>query len=120
MNLTQPFVVAIMAVILALVACKKEGGANIETSRMERAFAGAEASLKAAADKAVEAVKKADYSAALAELKGLTSNIKLTDAQRQAVNDLIVQIQNALSGEMNKAADGANKTFGDAQKAIGK
>ena len=112
MKTRDSLILLLIAFGLACFGCKKEAGANIETSRVESAFSGAEPSLKATADKAVDAVKKGDYSTAVTELKNLASNAKLTDSQKQAVNDMIAQVQKALS-------EGASKAIGDAKKAIG-
>jgi uncharacterized protein YukE len=76
--------------------------------------------VKAAADKAVEAIKKADYSAATAELQKLLANVKITDEQKKAVNDVLANIQKAIAEMGNKAAGEANKALGDVQKSLGK
>src|SRR5262245_50401161 len=118
MKTTQRFILALMAIALALVGCKKEGSAQVQTSQLESTFAATDSSLKASADKAVAAIKKSDFAGALAELKSLAANAKLTESQKQAVNDVIAQIQKVLSDGINKAADGANKAINDAQKKL--
>jgi len=100
-----------------LLGCKKEGGAvSIDTGAIEKAFSSADSSLKDSAMKAVDAVKRADYAGAIAELKSLASNVKLTDEQKKTVNDIIAQVQKAVTDGMGKAAEGA---MGGAQKALG-
>ena len=113
-----------LGAILALAAffvsgCGKSGG-SVDTAGFEKSFSSAEAAVKDTATKVVEAVKKSNYSGAGSELKQLAANAKVTDEQKKAVNDLLAQVQKALTDLGSKAADGANQAIGDAQKAIGK
>jgi PBP1b-binding outer membrane lipoprotein LpoB len=111
---------SILSAALVLVGCSKSGSAKVDSSPIEKSFAAAESTVKAAADKAVDAIKKADYSAATAELQKLVSNVKLTDEQKKAVTDVLAQIQKAVADMGSKAADEASKALGDAQKSLGK
>lgn len=121
MKITTSIAIALITLSFTLLGCKKEGGAvSIDTGAIEKAFSSADASLKDSAMMAVDAVKKADYAGALAELKSLASNVKLTDEQKKTVTDIVAQVQKALSEGMSKAADGAKDAIGDAQKALGK
>jgi len=113
------FFSALIASVLALTACSKSGG-SVDAGPVEKSFAAAEPALKAAADKAVTAIKSADYSAATAELQKLAANVKLTDEQKKAINDVIAQVQKAVAEMGTKAAGEAGKALGDAQKALGK
>ena len=118
----KTLVCSFLAVLaLAFAGCNKtEGGAAIDTSAIEKSFSSAEASLKDTATKAVEAVKKADYSGALKELQGLAANVKITDEQKSAVNNIVEQVKKAITDLGAKAAEGASKAMGDAQKALPK
>jgi hypothetical protein len=107
------------AAALVLTGCSRSGG-SVDTSPIEKSFASADATLKSAADKAVAAIKGADYSSATAELQKLASNVKLTDEQKKAVNDVVAQVQKAVANLGTKAAGDANKALGDAQKSLGK
>ena len=104
---------------LVLTGCSKSGG-SVDTSSIEKSFASADATLKSAADKAVAAIKGADYSSATAELQKLVGNVKLTDEQKKAVTDVLAQVQKAVANLGTKAAGDANKALGDAQKSLGK
>ena len=109
------------ACAVVLTGCNKSGGtASVDPSPMEKSFATAEASLKSAADTAVTAIKKADYSGALAELQKLAGNAKLTDDQKKAVGDIIEQVKKALADTAEKATGEAKKAVGDIQKSLGK
>ena len=108
-----------IASVLALTACSKSGG-SVDAGPVEKSFTAAEPALKAAADKAVTAIKSADYSAATAELQKLAANVKLTDEQKKTINDVLAQVQKAVAGMGTKAAGEASKAVGDAQKALGK
>jgi len=109
------------ACAMALTGCSKSGGtASVDPSPMEKSFATAEASLKSAADTAVTAIKKADYSGALSELQKLAGNAKLTDDQKKAVSDIIDQVKKAIADAAEKATGDAKKAAGDLQKSLGK
>lgn len=108
----------VMAAILAVVGCKK--GGSVDTSNLEKSFASAEATAKSSADKAVAAIKSADYAGALAELKTLGEKARLTPEQQQAIKDVVAQLQQLVADTANKAAGDANKAADDLQKSLKK
>jgi 23S rRNA G2445 N2-methylase RlmL len=107
-----------MTVTLAMAGCGKQGG--IDTGSLEKSFKSAEGAVQSSADKAVAAVKSADYSGALAELKSLASNAKLTPEQQQTIKDVMAQVEKAISDAASKAAGEANKAMKDVPKALPK
>lgn len=94
--------------------------ATVDPAPIEKSFASAEPDVKSTADKAVAAIKGADYSAAAAELQKLATNAKLTDDQKKAVNNVIAQVQKAVTEAGTKAAGEAGKTVEGLQKSLGK
>jgi len=108
--------VAVMAATLAMVGCTKEG--KVDTAAFEQSFKSAEEALQTSADKVVTAVKGGDYSGALAELKTLASNAKLTPEQQQSVKDMMAQVEKLIADLAGKAADAAGKAVDDASKAV--
>ena len=108
----------ITAAALAVVGCKK--GGSVDTSSLEKNFATAEAAAKSGVDKAVTAIKSADYAGALAELKTLAEKGKLTPEQDQAIKDVMAQLQQLVTDAANKVAGEANKAVGDLQKSLKK
>ena len=122
MKLTTSFLTVAVAFALVLLGCKKDeaGNVSIDTAALEKAFATADPALKDSANKAVDAVKKADFNGALSELKALAANVKLSDEQKKIVNDFVAQVQKALSDGVAKATEGAKQALGDAQKTLGK
>jgi N-acetylglucosamine kinase-like BadF-type ATPase len=105
---------------LAPLGCGKSGSANVDPSPVENSFAGAEDAVKAAAARAVNAVKSADYDLAMAELLKLAADPKLTDSQKKAVAQVLDQLKSAVSDSGKAASDDASKALGDAQKTLGK
>jgi len=106
-----------MAAALLLAGCS--GSSKVDTTALQKSFAPAETALKSSADKAVTAIKNADYKGALDELQKLSANAKLTDDQKKSVSDVIAQVQKVISETAAKAAEGANKAIGDVQKKLG-
>ena len=82
----------------------------MDTSSLEKSFKSTEPATQSAADKAVAAIKSADYAGALTELKALAGKAKLTPEQEQAIKDVMAQVQKAIT-------DAAGKAAGDASKA---
>jgi hypothetical protein len=109
--------VAVLAV--GLLGCGKSGE-SVNPAPLENNFASAEPAAKSSADKAVSAIKASDYPAALVELKTLASNAKLTPAQKQAVDDVLAQIQKAVAGAATKAQGDATKAADDLKKSLPK
>jgi hypothetical protein len=105
---------------LAPLGCGKSSSAGIDPSPVEKSFSGAEDSVKAAATKAVNAVKTADYNAAMAELLKLAADPKLTDSQKKAVAEVLDQLKAAATDSGSSASGEASKALGDAQKTLGK
>lgn len=126
MKINALIVTAVMAITVALVGCSPQSGggggagASIDTASFESTFQAAEATLKASADKAIAAVKGADYSAAIAELKKLAEDVKLTPEQKQAVAGLMEKVQKALTEAAGKATGEATKAMDDVTKALPK
>lgn len=94
--------------------------ASVDTSKLQAAFQSAAPAAKSAADTALSSIKKADYSDALTQLKGLGEKFKLTPEQQKAVNDVIAQVQKMVSSTAAKAASEASKAAGEAGKTLSK
>jgi hypothetical protein len=107
---------AVMAATLAMAGCTKQG--TVDTAAFEQSFKSAEAVLQTSADKVATAVKAGDYSGALAELKTLASNAKLTPEQQQSVKDMMAQVEKLIADLAGKAAEAAGKAADDASKAV--
>ena len=127
MKISAWIVTAVAAMTLALVGCGQQGGgggggggATVDTSSFESTFQAAEATIKASAEKAIAAVKGADYSAAVAELKKLADDAKLTPEQKQAIKDLMEKVQKALADAAGKVTTEASKAVDDVTKALPK
>ena len=118
MKMLKWILTATAAASLMFVGCSKKN--SVDTTPLEKNFASAEAAIKSSADKAVSAIKNADYSGALAELKSLASQAKLTAEQQQAVKDVLAQVQQQITELAGKVSEGAQKAAGDLQKSLGK
>ena len=110
---------AVMAATLALAGCSSKSS-SVDTSKMETSFKSAEPATQSQADKAVATVKSADYAGALTQLQSLASNAKLTPEQKQSLQDVMTQVQQAITDAASKAAGEAGKAATDLQKALKK
>ena len=106
------------ALALTMVGCAKKS--EVDTSKLEKSFATAEPADKGQATKVVDAVKAGDYNAALASLKTLAQQAKLTPEQKSAIEDVTAQVQKALSEAISKAADSSKKAADDLKKSLPK
>jgi hypothetical protein len=91
-----------MALTLAMSGCNKQG--EVDTALFEKRFKSAEATVQTSADKVVTAIKSSDYSGALAELKTLATNAKLTAEQQQVIKDLTSQVEKLVADAASKVA----------------
>ena len=116
-------ILTILAVAtMAFIGCKKsaDGAPSVDTSKFEAAFATADSATKSAADTVVAAVKGADYSGAVTQLKSLGDKFKLTDEQQAAVKDTIAKVQAALTAVATKATGAATTAATDMTKTLTK
>ncbi len=103
---------------LALVGCSKQS--KVDTTPIQNSFKDAPAAVQTSADKVVTAVKGSDYPTALAELKTLASNAKLTPDQQQAIKDVMAQVQKAIADTTGAANVEATKAVEGVQKSLPK
>ena len=107
---------AIMTMTLAMASCGKQS--SVDTALFEKSFKSAEAAVQTSADKVVTAIKSADYSGAMAELKTLASNAKLTPEQQQTIKDVMAQVEKLVADAASKAAGEVSKAMPDVPKAL--
>lgn len=105
-----------VALVFALAGCSKKS--DVDTVKFEQSFATAEPADKSEATKVVDAVKAGDYNAALASLKTLAQQAKLTPEQKAAIQDVTDQVQKQLKAVINKAVEGGEKALEDAKKSL--
>ena len=138
MKIHHLILTAISATAFAVAGCsKQESGAPtpptvaptpptgitapaVDTSKLTAAFQAAEPAAKTAVDTAVAAIKKADYSGALTQLKALGDKFKLTPDEQQVVNNVVAELQKAIAIAASKATVAASQAASDAAKALGK
>jgi len=106
------------ALAVAMFGCAKKS--EVDTSKLENSFATAEPADKSQSAKVVDAVKAGDYNAALASLKVLAQQAKLTPEQKSAIEDVTAQVQKQLSEAINKAAESGKKAADDLKKSLPK
>ncbi len=109
---------AIAIAVFAISGCSKKS--SVDTAPLENNFKTAEPAVQSSANKAVSAIQSADYAGALTELKSLAANAKLTPEQKQAISDVMAQVQKAIADAAGKAAGEASKTLDNAKKALPK
>ena len=121
MKIQHLLLTLVAAVAFVITGCNKDGSVNVDaisvdTAKLTAAFQTAEADAKTAVEAAATAVKNADYSGALTQLKALGDKYKLTPEQQQVVTDTIAQVQKAIEAVASKAAGDASKAAADASK----
>ena len=86
--------VAIVSCCLLFTGC---GGASlsVDTREFETAFSAAPADLKGSATQAASAIKTPDYATALEALGKVVRSGTLSDDQRQATSNLLIEMQKA-------------------------
>ncbi len=104
--------------VLCLVGCAKKSA--VDTAPLEQNFKSSEPVTQNSVDKTVAAIKSGDYATAASELKSLASNAKLTPEQKQAVNDVLAQVQKAITDSATKAAGDVGKSVDDLKKSLPK
>src|SRR5437879_1042806 len=109
---------AVVAIVLISNGCGSKN--SVDTAPLEKNFAAAEPASKSAADKVVSAIKSADYSGAMSQLKGLASQAKLTPEQQQAIKDTLSQIQKQITDAAGKIGSEGQKAASDLQKSLPK
>ena len=108
----------IMALTLAMSGCSKQS--SVDTALFEKSFKSAEATVHTSADKIITAIKSADYSGAMAELKTLANNAKLTPDQQQAIQNVVAQVEKLIADTSSKAAGEASTAVKDIPKTLPK
>ncbi len=116
---TMPWFFAIFAAgIMTFVGCRQQ--ASVNTAPLQDSFKAAEPALQSSVEKVVAAVKGADYSGALAELRTMAKNTKLTPEQQQAIKDVLAQVETVIRETASKAAGEAGKALDDVKKSLPK
>ena len=118
MKFTSWILAVLMVATVAFVGCGKKS--SVDTAPLENSFASADPATKSSADKAVSAIKSSDYSGAVAELQKLAAQAKLTPEQKQAVKDVLAQVQKQLTDAVTQAGKNAENASKDLQKSLPK
>ena len=108
----------LLASLFLFSGCAKKSDVN--TAKMEQSFASADPATKSESDKAVSAIKAGDYQGAVASLQTLASQAKLTDEQKNAVKDVVDQVQAKLKEAMKDATKATDKAMDDLKKSVPK
>jgi predicted Zn-dependent protease len=132
-----------LAAPLLLTACDQGSGqktnldpgkTSVDTAPLERSFQTAEPTAKDRVNNAIALVKAGNYQAALTELQGLLTNLKLTPEQQQSIQDTIARIKDKVStgandainrtkegaqGALDRAREGTSKATDDVKKTLG-
>ena len=120
MKIQHLLLVILAAAAFAVAGCSKNGGVNVDTTKLTAAFQSASADAKTAADTVAAGIKSGDYAGAVTQLKGLGDKYKLTPEQQQVVKDLIAQVQKVIADAAAKGAADASKGAADLGKSLPK
>jgi uncharacterized protein with von Willebrand factor type A (vWA) domain len=118
MNRANWAVLVLAVCVLAWAGCSKSG--NVDTSKLEKSFSGSTPELKTEADKIVSAIKSKDFAAAQTGLQNLAYNAKVSDEQKQAIQDVLDQVKKKVTEAAGKAKEEANKAMEGLKKSLPK
>jgi hypothetical protein len=118
MKIYEMVLMAAVAGTLMLTGCSKKS--SVDTAPLQKSFQSADPAAQSAVDKVVSSVKSEDYAGALTQLQQLAKNATLTPEQKQAITDMVAQVQKVIADVAGKAAGEAGKAAGDLQKAMPK
>jgi len=99
------FLIITLCVASILTGCGGKGSQAVDTNALEMSFAGAEPAIKAVVDKAVVAVKAADYSSAVIELSKLNKSDKLSFDQQKTVKLVLSQAEQMAAASPPKTVE---------------
>ena len=109
-------IVVMMAATMLGIGCGKKNEVN--TADLQKSFQTADPATRSNVDKAVDAIKAGNYPEATTFLQKAAAQAKLTPEQRQAVQDVMTQIQKQMSEMAGKAGADAQKAAQDAKKSL--
>ncbi len=106
---------AITALTLAMSACNRN---SVDTALFEKTFKSAEATVQTSAEKVLAAIKAGDHPGALAELKVLAKNVKLSTEQQQVIKDMITQVEKLIADAATRASEAVGKAVPEVPKTL--
>lgn len=99
-----------MVLVVALIGCSSKKG-EIDTAKLQKPFATADAKVNGTVNKAVVDIQTEDYASAMTTLQKLAAETKLTPEQQQAIKDTVDQLA-------KKLGDKAKSTINEMQKNV--
>jgi hypothetical protein len=103
MKTTNPILMVMLAIGLALTGCKKKAAASSSNTpmgcliKMQNALYPATPETQASMEKVAFGIRYRQYENALPELDKMAANPALNDAQKKTVNDTIESIKKAMA-----------------------
>ncbi len=103
----------ILTLVLLGVASVGCGGSKskVDTAKVDRSFQTAGPALKTHADKAVTALKAGDFAGAMSAFKKAAEQGQLTAEQKEAIQEVIVEVQTIMSANPDKSSAAAWTTI---------
>ncbi|MCY2953076.1 MAG: hypothetical protein NTU53_14025 [Planctomycetota bacterium] len=104
--------------VLMLAGC--DNSSKVDTTRLEKAFAGSGGTAKENVGKVAAAVKAGNWAEAAVGLKEMARDGKLTAEQQAAIKDVAGQVAEKVKEAVAKGAAEAQKTAEELKKSLGK
>ena len=102
----------LILVLLAVVPTGCGGSkSKVDTAKVDRSFQTAESALKSHADKAMAALKAGDFPGAMSAFKKAAEQGPLTAEQKEAIQEVIIEVQTIMSQNPDKSSDAAWTTI---------
>ncbi|MBX3731731.1 MAG: hypothetical protein KF791_03955 [Verrucomicrobiae bacterium] len=117
----------VAGILVAVSGCSRSGPeesaaspSRLDLARLEQVFASASDIVRAEADRVVLALRNQEYPAALARLKALGAEPGLSAEQKEAIRQLMAELQTKAGEFLQDAAESAARAVDQARTVTGK
>lgn len=100
--------------LFGLAGCSKE--ASVDTSALEKAFQGSEATVQTNVAKVVAAVRAESYASAMSALETIASQSRLTSEQEEAIREMVDRLRKLMTAQLEELSRESTKAMEKRQR----